>query len=355
MELFNEEQQAFVQNWRPPHALPTRSGDPVHEGRQKLDELRRSRHPRGGPLSEHVLDPASYSIIADLAGKPATSDMEDAETVATGGTGDFPIKERDEMRHQVRRLRTEINNWNLINGLHLTGEQIGQITSIYQEAVAELPHPQTVLALPVRGGAAPPPIPRYKLNQVEGEVEEVLTKAQRRVIDTYSPCLIPPMNLKDPVRVGQADDTGKLEMWLDRARAIPEFGHWRFVSHALERESEHFGPLSEAEGEARRGLLLKTIEEVQAMDDATFELEKADIAARIGRKNMEIPLRNDVVAMGRERGHPGLVAKFMVNDQFVEQLAQRGRQLATGEVMPKVDPSRGPRAENCDKNCAVDD
>ena len=355
LQLLDEEQLAFVENWRPPFAPQGRPEDPLHQGREKLDELRRNKHPRAGPLGEHLLDPSAFAIVADLAGQSASPEMVDAATIYKEGTTRFSIEERDDLRRQVRRLRTEINNWNLINGLHLTEDQIGQITGTYQGAVAESPRPETVLALPVRRGPAPPPIPRYLLRQVEEEVEAVLTNSQRQVLENYSPCLIPPMNLKDPVRVGQANDTGKLEMWLERARMVPEFGQWRLVELALERESEHFGPLSEAEAEARRGLLLHTIEEVAAMDDTTFELEKADIAARIGRQKIEIPLRNEVVSMGRERGHPGLVAQFMLNDQFVEQLTQRSRQLAAGEVVPRVDPTSGPRAENCDKNCAVED
>lgn len=246
------------------------------------------------------------------------------------------------------RLRGEINNWNLINGLHLTRDQIDRIVALYAAAVPNGRAGQT-------SGQRATGVPRFLLTSLERSVEQVMNPGQRQVVAEYAACLIPPKNLKDPVRVGQASDRSHHERWLERARKTSGPRLVALVDRALHAEAKHLGDLSPAERQKRKALLLKTARQVAKMSDADFELNKAELAESIAPPNRKNELQGEIAVLQRQRGLPGRVAGFMLKPDFIEQLRQRGQQLAAGVVQQEqTDLAKGPQAENCEKGCAID-
>lgn len=57
---------------------------------------------------------------------------------------------------------------------------------------------------------------------LEKELSQVLTPEQLQVVEDFKPCLIPPRDLKNPVRAGQASSNEHAVKRLRRLRAAPE-------------------------------------------------------------------------------------------------------------------------------------
>ena len=181
-----------------------------------------------------------------------------------------------------------------------------------------------------------------------------MNPGQRQVVADYNACLIPPKNLKDPVRVGQAADHSRYERWLDRARKTSGRQLTTMIDRTLDAEAEHLASLSHAERKQRRTLLLKTARQVAKMPAAEFELGKAELAESIAPRDRKKELKGEIASLARARGLPGAIARHMLRPQFIAQLRERGRQLAEGLVQEQANLAQGPQAENCAEGCAID-
>jgi hypothetical protein len=321
-------------------------GEALASAQQKLDSLRKLVHPEPGPIGRYLLHPLAAEVLCEIAGTKPSKTIRQAVGIFEYGTAMFPASEVEAQRDEVRKLRDEINNWNLINGLNLNGDQINRILALYQQA------PQLQLVGAHMGPKASDR-PREALVTLEREVEQVLNEGQLQVLAEYKTCLIPPKNLKDPVRIGQATDNSQIERWLTRARKASSRRLQELVDLALEREQEHFGELSPAQRRDRETQLLETARQAAAMSDVDFELNKAELAERIAPRDRLQEAKQEFDALSRARGMPGRVARFMLNPQFIKQLRQRGRQLAAGVDAKPADLAKGPQAENCEKSCAI--
>jgi len=320
---------------------------PLNAAREELRELHRQTHPRPGKLGRLVLHPFGAERLCELAGlRRVPEAIREAAEVLRSGTSECPLDVAARQHAEIRRLRAEINNWNLINGLHLSAEQIEQIVSRYEQAAA--PSWQLVRRDPRTG------LTRQALVKLEREVEKLLNSGQREVLAEYKACLIPPKKLKDPVRVGQASDYSRYERWLEVARKLPARRLGRHIDAVLEREAEHFGELSRSERQKRVILLRRTVAEAARMSDAEFEAAKAQLAEKIAAPDRAQEVKQRIIALSRELGEPGPIAQFMLNRQFIDQLRIRGQQLAAGVSLEPVDLAVGPQAENCATGCAID-
>lgn len=301
--------------------------DRLVEARQEMDELQKELHPRLGAVGRNLLHPAAGAELCQIAGTSPNQAMREAATVFEEGTADHPVATYDKQQAELAKLQAEISNWNLINGLHLSVQQIQQIASQYA-AVAE-----EIKAVRQQGPAKSKPKPEREREirvGLERSVEKVLNPGQRRVLVDFKPCLIPPQNLKSPVRVGQANDNSHLENWLGQARKMPEPRLRKAIGNLLDREAEHFGKLSETAYGERFALLMQTAGEAGKMSDVEFEVNRAELAERIAPCDRLQELKGEVAQLSRERGLPSTISAFMLNDRFVEQLRIRGKQLAAG-------------------------
>jgi hypothetical protein len=352
-EILRPAQRDFAEGFRPGRPALRPAGyssrpdpDPLAARRRELHEIGRQKHPQLGKLGKLLLCPAAYAEVCAAARTDQSDALRSAAAVWWDGTEACPGLRRDAMRAEICELRAEINNWNLINGLHLDQDQIRQIVEVYDDAVLET----DTAAAWVRSQRA---LPGEVLPEVERAVEQVLSPGQRQVIRDYKPCLIPPKNLKNPVRVGQANDTSHMERWLARARKLPPKRLPKAANALIDQETKRFGELSDTERWRRKRLLVNIARKAAAMDETTFELEKAGLAERIKREDRAHQLRTEINDITRQRGQPGLVARFMINDRFMDQLKQRAWQLAECAGHEHVDLADGPQAENCDRTCAV--
>ena len=316
----------------------------LSSARDELRQIRRHRHPRAGNLGRYLMQPAAFTSLYQMAGRQPSRTVRQALEAYQEGTSSCSREEYEQQRAQLRELHGEINNWNLINGLHMSQEQIGRIVGLYESTV-----PSRFLM-----GDERPVRPRgHMLLALEHSVEDILNPGQLAVLAEYKPCLLPPKNLRDPVRIGQANDNSGHEKWLSKARTLSGKRLNRAVDRCLEREEKHLGRMTSAERGQRRSLLKRTARQSARLSDTDFELSKSELAERIAPPDHEQELNQTISTLTRQLNRPGRIARMLLKPDFIEQLRERGQQLAGGVTPESANLAAEPQAENCDHSCAI--
>ena len=301
----------------------------LDEKRDELNQLNKHFHPRPEKLGRLLLHPAAALPICQSAGVRTTNAMDQALHVVQLGTPGCSMEQFERQRVELGQLRTEISNWNLINGLHLDVGQIERIAGAYDRVRGHLADLEEQKGRDAREERS------ALLFELEQHVEPILSTGQRTVLAEFKPCLIPPKNLKDPVRVGQANDTSGLERWLQRARRSKAERDGELVDDLLARESAHYGPLSAAEEQSRRALLLDTLTKIRRMSDVDFAVGQADLVTELTPRDQRQDLKQEVARLARAQGQPGPIAQFLLQPEFVDQLKMRADQLRKAKSVAK--------------------
>ena len=213
-----------------------------------------------------------------------------------------------------RDIRREISLLNLVNGLYLTEDQLEKLADLSRKADSlreELRHTtadgesERIEAFRrlreelVYGADVPddvrhdavfrnhPPLEhmrsfKFSMAGLAEEVEEVLTEGQKQVIADFRPCLTPPMDLKNPERAGQANNSSGIEKVMSRLRNAPPRRYERIKARIIERHiarlNLHEGPLSDEEIEEERRRIYGIIDRAMSASDADFEIDKKILA-----------------------------------------------------------------------------
>jgi hypothetical protein len=266
---------------------------------------------------------------------------------------------------KIEELFEEITLLNLINGLNLTEEQIKQIiqynneVQLLREQIEEVNNKtiQKVIdafsklksALEKNEGI-PKDIERYaammdqenkeikegmmnSVAAIEKELTTILLEGQIEVINTFEPCLIPPKNLKDPVRAGQAQDSEQGLNLLRRVRKIPQEifdqDKYEIVERHLEMVQKHTGKLTNEERKTEAERLLKVMEQARAMSDKEFELNGPDLARQFMTESKKTckkdkELREELERIHQtRRGGPTRIGRYLLNPRILPILGKR--------------------------------
>ncbi|MDQ7780129.1 MAG: hypothetical protein RDV41_10530 [Planctomycetota bacterium] len=162
------------------------------------------------------------------------------------------------------------------------------------------------------------------------ELEKLLTDAQKEVIRTYVPCHYPPDDLRNPIRVGQSEESTPDLIVLVNGRNMPagrEFEEWyrRSVTPAVERKIARFmerGDFkTEADAQGERARIRKIFDDARAMSDVDFKLNQAKLAAQLQFDPDYGPVPQDVSEK---------VAAHLLDERFIPLLEKRLARLADG-------------------------
>jgi hypothetical protein len=121
-----------------------------------------------------------------------------------------------------------------------------------------------------------------KLLAVSPRVEALLTDAQKSILGSFSCCLVPPQDLRDPVRAGQAESDEKVLDLLRKVRQCPE-KLWPMMREGiLQRVGQIADAVSpaatpERKATAREGVAA-ALDRARGLSDVAFELEKDALA-----------------------------------------------------------------------------
>jgi len=314
--------------------------DPVVKIREELAAIHRAEYGEITPLGRFLLNPALVSVLERKLGLPPSpiQPLVDSEFV--------------ELERTVKTLRTDINTLNLINGLHLTPEQLKRLHEIatvangymaektstvdpeaFNELVSTLQRMKQLLlngreipvTMFVRAGRlaresgllAKPNSQPVGLRELAQQVLSILTEEQKQVLADYKPCLIPPKNLKDPVRVGQApSNTGYIRA-LERIRQIPPAIYARRKAQIVEglaKQIEANGgayPPEERDEFIRR--LRDLIDRARALSDADFALQAEELANELRMLYRKEALEKQLKELTADRKDDVLLGKVIAN------------------------------------------
>lgn len=303
----------------------------------------------------------------------------------------------DECEKGVRDLRCDINLLNLINGINLNTHQMKHVIAAAKTAdnesvspfnaadaeqlmktltpiVAKIEQGESLSEKELKAlrkarsayaggdnGAKARKTREENLNKLAKDVEAILFESQKQVLEDYKPCLIPPKNLKDPVRVGQANDSSQAVNMLKKLRQIPagtiEEKQDEIIETTIDRIGRHGGKFKEDERAQVRQKLADIIEKTRAMSDVDFELNKEDLAKELAflhkidyleEKIKELAGTRDVVA------HK--ITSFFLDPRIIPLLEERIHQVETHTVGDQADLDKISPADKCQAGqCAIDD
>jgi len=306
----------------------------------------------------------------------------------------------------LREKQALITSVNLLNGLHLSGEQMQRLLEINREAEQlrreHLAANEAKISEAGRRYAelldnfsedrpAPQETERYaqalkhELQEAEqayrarvaglgAEVERMLTEGQQRTLATFKPCLIPPRDLREPARAGQASAASRgarvLETYrkmMQRAEEVEKQARTRdayrnsagrnryrprayrqnprlFVRNRM-REAfaerffpryfewvEHTGEMSESVKSAEKECILKVLDRGAAMSDEEFSLSLDQLSQEVFTtlEAREGELREAMNVLASRPGVPGRAARFLISPGLIPILQQRADKFAEG-------------------------
>ena len=163
-----------------------------------------------------------------------------------------------EAEGRLSELFLDISTINLLNGLRMSREQTEAVVALAREADRRRNHgdeaePYRVTlrraleayeAFKAQANEGEPPGERLSRNAVyyenrilalkaqrarqvdrhqadfDARLRKVLSEGQLQIVETFEPCLVPPRDLKDPVRAGQVESDRGVKM-LEHLRRLP--------------------------------------------------------------------------------------------------------------------------------------
>ncbi|MEK7449677.1 MAG: hypothetical protein AAB019_09360 [Planctomycetota bacterium] len=290
--------------------------------------------------------------------------------------GESRSKQGEEALVTVEKLRNDISFLNLINGLNLSETQLKELIAINQEAqtlkekyktsyqafTQEMQSQFNELKTVLSDGPNLPPEIEKRANEInhqakelkeklqkellvyQGKVETILTDAQKKVIEDFTPCLTPPKDQKNPVRVGQAKDNANVVKLLRRIREVPEEVYQekreKLLAKAFEKFEKNKGPLTAEEKSLEEERLFDLVDEVRLMADEEFEINKEDIAKEFAIKDKAKELENQLkeISEYRYKDKKGLnkIGRFFLNELACPILQERLTKLADFKQAPLI-------------------
>lgn len=253
--------------------------------------------------------------------------------------------EMAKIAQSVRQLQREISTINLLNGLNLTKPQQEKMLEIgvrFRAANAkavegitaemlldaersfmtlraeiqkglpadgEVPNAaakieKTIKELREKGQAAA----ADEIEALDVELNKLLTPGQLQVVAEYKACLIPPANLKNPVRAGQASDSLQQVRALRTLRDVPEKSYPKardkMIDKYLDYVEKHQIRLTDKERERWAQQMRDVAERARKLNDAAFELEKERLAQALQLDAFVEKVRKEMAERQPERYIP---------------------------------------------------
>ncbi len=248
---------------------------------------------------------------------------------------------------KIKKLRDRLSFINLLNGLYMTRSQLEKLVQYNKEVkkiiddktkemeefrrneLKTLEELERVISeqktipkdLEARVGKIDAALHRIRKEMSETivlkykpKIEAVFRDGQKAVIEDFEPCAIPPQDLKDPVRVGQASDSARVIELMRKVRAAPRRAFDKhldkLVDMAAEHVAEHYN-LTEEEQEKQRKKYRKLFVKIYEMEDVEFELEKEELARELNweGKARAKELDKELRKIG-EKTNPGQISKI---------------------------------------------
>lgn len=125
-----------------------------------------------------------------------------------------------------------------------------------------------------------------KLLEFDAKLVDVLTENQLCIADEFKPCLVPPKNLRDPARVGQAKgDTYGAVSVLEQLRKVPPkryaLAREKAIVAYLDKYEKKIEVLSDDRRSSESTRVGKVLDNARELSAVEFELRKETLAREI--------------------------------------------------------------------------
>jgi len=118
--------------------------------------------------------------------------------------------------------------------------------------------------------------------RLSGSVDRLLSDGQKSILESFSCCIVPPQELSDPVRAGQAESSERDMDFLRKVREVPASAWPTVREMTLSRVSKNMDMkkpgMTASQRNAARRRIASLLDRVRKMDDTEFELEKDNMA-----------------------------------------------------------------------------
>lgn len=272
-------------------------------------------------------------------------------------------EDQDPLEQKISKVREEISLTNLINGLNLTESQLSGLISILSEvqdmrksykekhqALAEemLKSFEDLKKNLENGPKLPAEVEKQaggnnerakelgeefkkKLAPYQEKVENILTEAQKIVIDDFKPCLLPPKSQKNPVRVGQAKSNEQAIEHLRKLREVPQDVYEQKRDNILNRYFSKFeekkGKMNDEEKAKEKKRLFELSDRVRTISSEEFELNKAELAEEFIIKDraeeLESQLKDILEYRHKDKGGLNKIGRFFLKPEMLGILETR--------------------------------
>jgi hypothetical protein len=239
---------------------------------------------------------------------------------------------------KIKETQDAISSLNLINGLYLTKEQqtsllklnkdmlvlrkdmlddteIQKVKAESEQALAELrdylvgnpeKEDSAIQNKAAKAEKAYSDLSKARTNKLNAEytrivkeAADIFTPQQMQVINTFNSCLIPPKELRDPVRAGQAKPDSPHVAALTSLRKIKD--QQKFDAEVEKQASKHIEhtvkykfKMSDDEIKARKAEIAAVAKEARDMSDTDFELKKNDLSKKVDGENKMEKLQGEI-------------------------------------------------------------
>lgn len=183
-------------------------------------------------------------------------------------------------------------------------------------------------------------------------VVDVFTEEQMDVIAEFKPCTVPPKNLSDPVRVGQASDNERVINILRRIRQMPRHMFEENIEKIVDRQMEHLNTkkrLKDAEKQEERQRLKELLWKVHVMDEVQFEMCKEELADEFKWKDKADDLKkelNEIQKTRHPRAHRDKASKYFLDPKVIPVLEERLEKIRNADGGLKGGKASKPRRKN---------
>jgi len=275
-------------------------------------------------------------------------------------------KELGEVRSSIAKLKQRVTCLNLINALNLSHDQILKILEAADNqrelrkryaarAARQMKKMEQILTELKDVLEKQAPIPDDLVRRVFAaenrehrmrdtldkeiaqnakKLNHILTDGQLKIIEDFKPCTIPPRDLSDPVRAGQANNSTFGERLLRRVRQTPANVYRRRREEIVDRHiaevERHEGKYTDAERRKEKKRILALLDRVRAMSDVDFEMQKAKLAAQI-RPQGKIPKLMEQLEKARPHASKTKAARFLLCPEAISVLKKRAEDMAAAE------------------------
>ncbi len=191
------------------------------------------------------------------------------------------------------------------------------------------------------------------IKDFDRRLNDILDDSQKYIIQRFQPCIIPPQELSNPIRAGQAgSDLSAIENILLLINRLPPKAYESFVEDFVDNllfdREVHFGVMAPEEKEQERKRLLSVAEEARRMTEEDVLIHKTRLAKQMVHYYEEISRKfNDFLELNSAM-HGGLsrAGQYLLNprvlpllEAHLQSLTKQGGKRRREEYVPKKKPT----------------